>query len=103
MHAVPLPTPAPAGAVIPLSATELADAAAIIDRLVDASLADAKQKANPRTTDEQFPRRAYPSLVGRIPTADEAQAFPRPRSSLAPQARPPRIPPPARRPLNTLG
>jgi len=75
VHAVPLPDAAPMGAVSPLSAAELADAAAIIDRLVDADLASAKQKPNPRTTDEQFLRRAYLALVGRIPTVDEAQAF----------------------------
>lgn len=67
--------PAPAGALPPLTAAELADAAGIIDRLVDADLAAAKQRPNPRTTDEQFLRRAYLAIVGRIPSIDETQAF----------------------------
>ena len=75
VHAVPVPIPAPVASVTPLNAEELADAAGTIDRLVDADLASAQQKPNPRTSDEQFLRRAYLSLIGRIPTIAEAQAF----------------------------
>lgn len=58
-----------------LTAAEIANASHAIDQLIDADLAKHGIKANPRTTDEQFVRRAYLELVGRIPTFDEATAF----------------------------
>lgn len=53
----------------------IAQAAARIDMLVNAGLEKAGQKPNPLATDEQFLRRAYLDIAGRIPTRDEALAF----------------------------
>ena len=64
----------PEGLGIPAD-PNLAQAAARIDTLVNGGLAKAQQKPNPLATDEQFCRRVYLDVVGRIPTREEAQAF----------------------------
>lgn len=46
-----------------------------IDALVDANLKKLGIAPNPLTTDEQFVRRIYLDIAGRIPTQDEASAF----------------------------
>ncbi len=46
-----------------------------IDRLVTKGLAAKGIKPNPPATDEQFLRRAYLAIAGRIPNYEEAQAF----------------------------
>ena len=53
----------------------LAQAAAQIDQLVIAGLEGAGQKANPLASDEQFVRRIYLDITGRIPTREEALEF----------------------------
>ncbi|GEP43047.1 DUF1549 domain-containing protein [Brevifollis gellanilyticus] len=53
----------------------LAQAAAIIDKGVLMGLTKAGQKPNPLASDEQFIRRVYLDLAGRIPTREEALAF----------------------------
>jgi hypothetical protein len=53
----------------------LHEAAARLDALVSSSLAKAGQKPNALLSDEQFVRRLYLDLAGRIPTAAEAAAF----------------------------
>ncbi|MFO1482136.1 MAG: DUF1549 domain-containing protein [Verrucomicrobiaceae bacterium] len=53
----------------------LAQAAAQIDVLVDGGLAKAGQKANPLASDEQFVRRVFLDLAGRIPTREETLEF----------------------------
>ncbi len=50
-------------------------AAAQIDRLVASNLAAKGLKPNPPLTDEQFVRRIYLDIVGRIPRYDETVAF----------------------------
>ena len=61
----------PEGLGIPAD-PNLAQAAARIDFLVEAGLKHAEQKPNPLATDEQFVRRVYLDIVGRIPTREEA-------------------------------
>ncbi len=61
----------PEGLGIPAD-PDIAQAAAKIDFLVDSGLRHADQKANPLASDEQFVRRVYLDIVGRIPTRDEA-------------------------------
>jgi hypothetical protein len=46
-----------------------------IDRVIEAHLASKKIKPNPNLTDEQFVRRAYLDITGRIPKLTEARAF----------------------------
>lgn len=46
-----------------------------IDRLVQQKLASEGLSRNPQTTDEQFVRRVYLDIVGRIPTLEETKAF----------------------------
>ncbi len=53
----------------------LHEAAARIDALVLEGLTKAGKKPNPPLGDEQFVRRVYLDLAGRIPTATEASAF----------------------------
>jgi len=53
----------------------LAQAAARIDVLVNAGLEKAQQTPNPLASDEQFVRRVYLDIAGRIPTAAETLAF----------------------------
>ncbi len=53
----------------------LAQAAAQIDQLVIAGLEGAGQKANPLASDEQFVRRIYLDITGRIPTREETLEF----------------------------
>jgi hypothetical protein len=53
----------------------IASAAADIDRMVGAILAENGQKPNAPATDEQFLRRIYVDAVGRVPTAGEADKF----------------------------
>ena len=57
------------------SGSNVAKAAADIDRLVEAALLAKGQKPNAPSTDEQFLRRLYLDAVGRVPTAAEASAF----------------------------
>lgn len=64
----------PEGLGIPAD-PNLAQAAARIDELVNGGLAKAGQKPNPLASDEQFVRRAYLDIAGRIPTREEALAF----------------------------
>jgi len=53
----------------------LAQAAAVIDKGVLLGLTKAGQKPNPLASDEQFIRRVYLDLAGRIPTRDETVTF----------------------------
>jgi hypothetical protein len=53
----------------------VAQAAAVIDRLVLAGLTQAGQKPNALASDEQFIRRVYLDLAGRIPTREETIAL----------------------------
>ena len=64
----------PEGLGIPVDPT-LAQAAAKIDFLVEAGLKHKDQKPNPLASDEQFVRRVYLDIVGRIPTREEALAL----------------------------
>jgi hypothetical protein len=64
----------PAGLGIP-SDPLLAQAAARVDEFVNAGLQKAGQKPNPLASDEQFCRRVYLDIAGRIPTREEAEAF----------------------------
>lgn len=50
-------------------------AAAKIDELVDAQLKKYKISANPALTDEQFVRRVYLDITGRIPTFKQARGY----------------------------
>ena len=49
--------------------------AAQVDALVQAGLQKAGLKSNPRTSEEQFVRRIYLDVAGRIPTAAEMQVY----------------------------
>lgn len=76
---VPLPapeaTPTPAAAPAEDDAT-LKEASKAIDALLDAEIAkQAGLKVRPKTTDEQYLRRIYLDLAGRIPTMEEAGEF----------------------------
>ena len=53
----------------------VAQAAALIDKGVLMGLTKAGQKPNPLASDEQFVRRVYLDLAGRIPTREETLAF----------------------------
>lgn len=53
----------------------IAAAAADVDRLIGSVLAAKGQQPNAPATDEQFLRRIYVDAIGRVPTAEEAQAF----------------------------
>jgi len=53
----------------------IASAAADIDRMVGAILAENGQQPNAPSTDAQFLRRIYVDAVGRVPTAKEADTF----------------------------
>lgn len=53
----------------------VAQAAAIIDKGVLMGLTKAGQQPNPLASDEQFVRRVYLDLAGRIPTREETLAF----------------------------
>jgi hypothetical protein len=53
----------------------LAQAAFRIDQLVEAGLKKAGQSPNPLASDEQFVRRAYLDIAGRIPTREETMEF----------------------------
>jgi Protein of unknown function (DUF1549)/Protein of unknown function (DUF1553)/SLA1 homology domain 1, SHD1 len=64
----------PAGLGIPAD-PHLAQAAAKIDELVLAGLTKANLKPNPLASDEQFVRRIYLDIAGRIPTSGEALTF----------------------------
>lgn len=64
----------PEGLGIPAD-PNLAQAAARIDMLVDGGLAKAGHKPNPLASDEQFVRRVYLDIAGRIPTREEALEF----------------------------
>lgn len=46
-----------------------------IDQLVESGLSAANQKPNALASDEQFVRRVYLDIAGRIPTAEEASSF----------------------------
>ena len=64
----------PQGLGIPAD-PNLAQAAARIDALVDAGLQKAGQKHNPLASDEQFVRRVFLDIAGRIPTREETLEF----------------------------
>ena len=64
----------PVGVGIP-SDPNVAQAAMAIDRLVAAGLKKAGEEPNPLTSDEQFARRVYLDLAGRIPTRSETIRF----------------------------
>jgi Protein of unknown function (DUF1549)/Protein of unknown function (DUF1553)/SLA1 homology domain 1, SHD1 len=64
----------PEGLGIPAD-PNLAQAAAQIDMLVEAGLKKAEQKPNPLASDEQFVRRVFLDLSGRIPTREETLEF----------------------------
>ena len=64
----------PEGLGIP-SDPNLAQAAAQIDMLVEAGLKKSEQKPNPLASDEQFVRRVFLDLAGRIPTREETLEF----------------------------
>lgn len=64
----------PEGLGIPAD-PNLAQAAARIDMLVNGGLQKGGQKPNPLASDEQFVRRVYLDVVGRIPTREEALEF----------------------------
>ncbi len=76
---VPLPAPeaAPAAAAAPSEDDAMMrEASKTIDALIDAEIAkQAGIKVRPKTTDEQFLRRIYLDLAGRIPTMEEAGEF----------------------------
>lgn len=57
------------------SGTQIGNAAAAVDRVIAARLAQAGRKANTRASDEIFVRRVYLDAIGRIPSAEEAAAF----------------------------
>ncbi len=64
----------PEGLGIPAD-PNLAQAAARIDMLVEAGLKQAEQKPNPLASDEQFVRRVFLDISGRIPTREETLEF----------------------------
>ncbi|HRH98136.1 MAG TPA: DUF1549 domain-containing protein, partial [Prosthecobacter sp.] len=64
----------PEGLGIPAD-PNLAQAAARIDMLVEGGLKQAELKPNPLASDEQFVRRVFLDLAGRIPTREEALEF----------------------------
>lgn len=64
----------PEGLGIPAD-PNVAQAAARIDQFVNAGLARAGQQPNPLASDEQFIRRVYLDIAGRIPTREEALEF----------------------------
>ncbi|MCH8193374.1 MAG: DUF1549 domain-containing protein [Planctomycetes bacterium] len=55
--------------------TQIQAKCAAIDALLEGALAQAGVQPNERCSDEIFLRRIYLDAIGRIPTADEAQAF----------------------------
>jgi hypothetical protein len=63
-----------------LSRAQITESSAAIDKLVLAGLAAGHQKPNLPATDEQFVRRIYLDVAGRIPTAEETLAFVRDES-----------------------
>ena len=68
----------PAMKVAPLAGTSRADvdkAAAAIDRLLEAHWKEHDVAASPRLNDQQFLRRVFLDLAGRIPSLVEAQLF----------------------------
>ena len=64
-----------------ISRSEISEIASEIDRLVQQKLESAGLSRNPRTTDEQFVRRVYLDIAGRIPTLEETKSFPTTRTS----------------------
>ena len=64
-----------AARLLPAAAVPAALSAAQVDALVQAGLEKAGLKSNPRTTEEQFVRRIYLDVAGRIPTAAEMQVY----------------------------
>jgi Protein of unknown function (DUF1549)/Protein of unknown function (DUF1553) len=61
--------------IVPLDAQSVAQASATIDQFIDAELAKRGSKAEARANDEVYVRRVYLDIIGRIPTAKEAQEF----------------------------
>ncbi len=57
------------------SSQQVKDAVKKIDDLVTAGYADQKLQANRLSTDEEFLRRVYMDVAGRVPTYDEAKSF----------------------------
>ena len=54
---------------------EIRAAARQVDLLVEQGLRAQKAQPNPRISDEQFVRRVYLDVIGRVPTLDEARRF----------------------------
>lgn len=54
---------------------DVAEAAAEIDRLVEAMLKQQGAKPNPEIRDATFVRRVYLNIIGRVPTIEEAENF----------------------------
>jgi len=64
----------PVGVTVPTN-IPAAQAAAKLDEIILRALEKKKVQPNPPASDEQFLRRAYLNIAGRIPTRDEAIAF----------------------------
>lgn len=65
----------PAVLAKPLADSVVSQSAVHIDGLINTDLATAKLKPNARIDDSTFLRRAYLGIIGRIPSAAEADAF----------------------------
>lgn len=70
-----LPEKGSAATLGPLPSFTPEQSAERIDRVVEAHLAARKVKPNPPLTDEQFVRRAYLDIAGRIPRLEETRAY----------------------------
>lgn len=70
-----LPEQPPGGGALALPPWPPGQSAERIDRVIEGHLAAKKIKPNPALTDEQFLRRAYLDITGRIPKLEETRAF----------------------------